>query len=307
MDLMDLFIKKLYKCGYSDRDIRFFVNHRNLKTRLSKISVSKLCREIKINRGSVYHMMYGKRAVPLDILKRLNIDTSNNLCLVSASNIAVKIPRSLTSKLAYLIGVLRDGTVVREGTNEYICAYYSKNRQFIQTIQEHLQSIFDIENKIESFDGVYGVRVRSLTLYLFFKLVFEVPRKQVTWETPKLIEESNSDIQRWYISGFWDAEGGCPKIEKLKRIQRKNLYISFNQKNKESLEFIKKILYKHGMESGKIYWSGGKFILKIKTSSIPLFAKFIRSQHPKKSKRLIKIAKIFSTDCMQPRVPEFTD
>jgi len=80
----------------------------------------------------------------------------------------------------------------------------------------------------------------------------------------------------------------------LKEIIRKNLYARFVQKNKESLEFIKEELKNNGINCGKVYWSDNKYNLKISNNSIISFSKFIESQHPRKAKRLSKLAKVFS-------------
>ena len=53
-------------------------------------------------------------------------------CIVKGSNIAIKIPKKINKDLAYIIGMLRDGTVVRESHNEYLFALYSKDKEFVK-------------------------------------------------------------------------------------------------------------------------------------------------------------------------------
>lgn len=295
MHVQRKFLRQLKTDGFTKRDIRFLVGGDKIASSLSKASISKFCQENRINRGSLYQMIYGKRPVPLDIVEKLKLDR-NVPCMITGSNVFVYIPRYLSKDLCYLAGVLRDGTVVREANDEYLCAFYNKHKEFIKILQRLVKDVFWIEPKIEKFKDVFGIRIRSLTLYLFFNKIFDVPQYQHSWETPTIIKKAPLEMQRSYISGFWDAEGVCPRIEKLDRIKKKNLYIGFVQKNKESLEFIKAILEKNKIACGKVFWSTDKFVLKISSESITTFYEFIEPKHPIKSMRLKAVSKIFSMD-----------
>ena len=84
-----------------------------------------------------------------------------------------------------------------------------------------------------------------------------------------------------YIKGFFDAEGGIPHTND-------RFYIQLVQKNRKKLEFLKRMLFDLGIESGKIhnpskrvdpnYW---RFFIASK--SYRLFAQKINSFHPLKS------------------------
>ena len=295
MHIQNEFLDQLQLDGFTKRDIRFFVDRKDFRDAVSKTSINKFCKENSVNQGSMYQMFYGKRPVPLDILEKLGLDF-NAPCMITGSNLSVNIPIDLTKDLSYLVGALRDGTVVRETNGEYLCAFYNKNKEFVEILQKLVKNVFAIEPKVEQFQTVFGIRVRSLTLYLFFNKVFEVPQHQYSWKTPKIVENASLEIQKAYISGFWDAEGVCPRIEKLDKIKKKNLCVGFVQKNKESLEFIKAILEKSGIKCGNVFWSTNKHVLKVSSSSIQAFSKFICPKHPIKSKRLEEVSKIFSMD-----------
>ncbi|MBI5061383.1 MAG: hypothetical protein HZB67_03640 [Candidatus Aenigmarchaeota archaeon] len=241
-------------------------------------------------------MLDGRRPVPLDIAEKLDLKFSENMFMVSGSNVPMKIPKKLDGDLAYLVGVLRDGTVAREGNNEYLCAFYNKDKEFVEIVRKVAEKTFYVKTKIEKMDEVWGIRMRSLNLYLFFTLLFEIPKKQEFWKTPEIIETADKELQREYVSGFWDAEGTCSRIEKFSKISSKNTYIGFNQKNKESLLFIKDVLEKENIRTGDVYWNGHVWVLKIATGSITRFARYMKSKHPKKSKRLVKIGNIFSSN-----------
>jgi len=76
--------------------------------------------------------------------------------------------------------------------------------------------------------------------------------------------------------------------------KRKNMYIKFVQKNKESLEFIKSHLNSIGIETGDVYWSVNKNNLKIKMSSIKSFSSYIKPLHPEKANRLVMLNRLLS-------------
>jgi intein/homing endonuclease len=294
MNLFKEFVNKLVDKGYSLQSIRIVGAEKELSNRLARISISKFCKNIGINRGSLYQMAQGRRAIPLDVLKKLNIQISNFRCIIKSSNIPIKIPTRLSPELAYLVGLLRDGTVVNEKNNEYMVAFYSKFREALEYPKKLLEKIFKIDVKIKRFGSIWGIRIRSLTLYLFFKLMFQVPQKQSVWNTPEIIKSGDNKIIKAYISGFWDAEGSCPRFENELIIPKKNVSIGFYQKNKEPLEFIKGFLEKKGIATTEIYWNERKWVLKIRRQSFVDFIDFIQPQNPIKLMRLQKVRKIFS-------------
>lgn len=151
-----------------------------------------------------------------------------------------------------------------------------------------------VKAKMQRFGDCYGIRIRSKTLYLFFIIVFEFQTHQERWNTPSIIKIADDEIIRAYISGFFDAEGGIPHLESMKHPMRKNMYVKFVQKNKESLEFIKGHLERSGIATGKVYWSEDKHNLKIRMSSIPAFSSYIQSRHPEKAKRLVLLTRLLA-------------
>lgn len=292
MQLNRVFFEKLIKNGFKKEDIRFIGVEDLLKKQVGNKSLSCFGKIHEINNGTLSHMLKGKRAIPLNIL---NIkDIKNKKCVVKNSNIPVLIPNKLTPNLAYLIGFLRDGTVVKESENEYCCAFYNSNVELLEKVSKIVEEIFGIKTKITKFGDNFGVRVRSLTLYLFFRLMFEIPNKQVFWNTPKLIAKSQDSIKKEYITGFFDAEGGCPHFERNIDTRRKNLYVKFVQKNKESLDFIKDYLDSKKIYTRSVYLEKNKYVLKISNKSIKKFSKFIKPLHPIRAKNLRKLSEFFS-------------
>lgn len=293
MQLKQVFFKELIKNGFSEEDIRFLDVEEILRKQIGNKTLSEFSKLHKINSGTLSHMLKGKRAVPLSLLKELDA-LKNRRCVIKNGNVPVLIPDELTPKLAYLIGFLRDGTVTKETENEYCCAFYNSNTALLKKVSRIINDIFGIKPKIRRFGDNFGIRIRSFTLYLFFKLVFEVANRQVLWNTPTLIKNAQDDIKRAYVTGFFDAEGGCPHFERNIDTKRKNLYAKFVQKNKESLEFIKEYLDSKGIQTRSVYLEKNKHVLKISNKSIKSFSKFIKPLHPVRAKNLYKLSKLFS-------------
>lgn len=293
MNLFQLFLKKLDEDGLSKDDIRFLNAQEILRRKIQSTTISKFSKSYGYNHGTVSHMLNGKRAIPLSLIGE-HSNLANLKLLIKNSNIATRIPSKLTKELAYLVGFLRDGTISEEKNNEYCCAFYNNNFELLKIVQYFVGQIFGIKPKISKFGDTYGVRIRSRTLYLFFKLIFEVPRKQAAWNTPSLIKLADNEIKRWYVGGFFDAEGGVPHLEKDIKRNRRCLYAKFVQNNKESLEFIKRYLENQGIRTRSVYRERTEWVLKVSNSSIPKFAKFVITFHPQKADRLTVLSELLS-------------
>lgn len=301
MDLVYEFISKLRQDGFNANEIRFLNANIELKKKLGIETVSEYSKKHNINSGSLSYMLKGKRAIPLSLLDSVNI--SKFRCMIKGCSVSIKIPKRLSPKLAYLIGLLRDGTVTKESKDEYVCAFYNTNRKLIETFRDLTKELFSIDSEIKKhWNGVYRIRFRSRTLYHFLTLIFGITSNQSIWDTPLIIKKSNDTIKLSYITGFFDAEGGCPHLEKNIDKRKKNLYIKFVQKNKESLIFIKRFLESKSIKTRSVYKQDQVWVLKIRNQSIPEFVKLIRSKHTDKSKRL----KLLSSICRRPRVRVFT-
>jgi intein-encoded DNA endonuclease-like protein len=94
-----------------------------------------------------------------------------------------------------------------------------------------------------------------------------------------------------YIKGFFDAEGGIPRDDKLR------FYIQLAQKDKKKLEKLKKLLSDLGIKTGKIHNPSQKVApdywrMYILAGSHKKFSSEIGSWHPRKIRILRKRMKI---------------
>lgn len=60
----------------------------------------------------------------------------------------VRLPIKLTTKLAYLIGVLRDGYLGITKRNDYLITYTGSNIQWLKKINKQIQQVFGITLKV---------------------------------------------------------------------------------------------------------------------------------------------------------------
>ena len=142
-------------------------------------------------------------------------------------------------------------------------------------------------------NNVYLQKSRTPVWYLAFK-------SKAIWTTLNLLTKQipkTKEEQKFYLMGFWDADGGCPKNP----VASKKIYIKFTQKDRKSLDELKQILEdRFGISCGNIRISE-----KVKNGviwrfsitnrkGILKFCKEIGSLHPEKKLRLNKIIEILS-------------
>ena len=176
----------------------------------------------------------------------------------------VKIPKSLTYELAYLMGAFRDGSI--SYPNEVSVS--QKNRQWLQEIQKIFKNTFGLKTKIfgpREQDECYYIKISSVALYALIKTLFNLEKGK--WKTPKIILETTKNFQKFYIKGFWEAEGSfksngspviyqtwitpnqCPPLQDIIEMLHKfniksNLLGPYKSKNRYSFELYIRSKYK---------------------------------------------------------------
>ncbi len=189
----------------------------------------------------------------------------------------------------YLAGALRDGSISVQNQIKV----KQKSRLWLSLVV------------IPAFNKVFGLSLteraiylqdedKNLRYYLLFKSknvwkvlqeIFEMPRNQTFWQTPKFVKRAPNSLVKYYIQGFVDAEGGTPR----KVIVGSKLYLHISQKNREALEFLKVKLQEFKVKSGKVCLSDRKSnTLRISITgkqSMLNYIKTIGTQHPDKAER----------------------
>lgn len=159
----------------------------------------------------------------------------------------------LTNELAYLLGALRDGSVLRytekNGKTHYALSLYSKNTQWLKQLEKTFEVLFCKKPSFsEPKNGTPYLRIYSKEIVETFQREFQHPlTSQITWKTPDKILGASNVKQKYYVAGFWDAEGGQDKITKQIRF-----HLSWNGNTCPPLNDLKQMLLKSNIETGKV-------------------------------------------------------
>jgi len=133
----------------------------------------------------------------------------------------VTIPDHVNPQLAYLAGALRDGSIslteTAIGKKCYVAFCNSSYRWLAEVIRPTLASLFGIPVALPFPDrSKWQVRVRKHSIVRFLADLYGHPiGKQTGWGTPPFVLSAPKEIQKWYIRGFFDSEGGCGNVRKL--------------------------------------------------------------------------------------------
>jgi len=198
--------------------------------------------------------------------------------------------------MAYLLGALRDGCFIRNERNyTYRIRIYQKNREWIEILSKMTHKLFKKQPTItlDKRDNVWNLMINSREIYEKLTEISDYTGNQKTWNVPRLVLNSPLEIQKEFIKGFFDSEGGVPHVEK-RAVEPKDIRVELTQANRECLEEVKGITQKLGIKTGKVcgpyYKKGFKdpvYRLKIHgIKEVAKFSKIIGSLHPEKRKRL---------------------
>ena len=210
----------------------------------------------------------------------------------------------MNKNLAYLAGVLRDGSVYfHKKFNLPRVSIVSNNKEFLITI---IRKIFQEEfgshgTLTENIPKNFRLEVRKKNIFDFCVNELEfVVGNQSFWSTPTAIKNSDIEIQREYIKGFFDAEGTVIIYDKLYDCCIR-IYQSWNKFGAcPPLEDIKEILKSLNIHCtlayankphGKTNKIPNYALIIRKKESIKKFIELIGSSHPDKLKKLLVLNK----------------
>jgi intein-encoded DNA endonuclease-like protein len=194
----------------------------------------------------------------------------------------------LTEEVLYLLGALRDGNIdIRTGKN-YEIKIGQKCEGWLEKLKEIVEKSFRTKTHISN----HLLRITNKESVMKIKELSDITTPQEVWNTPRILQNLDSHSLIPYIRGFWDAEGGLPKNPEVTK-KSEERYISFHQKNRESLEFIRRHLINLGFHPTKITICGKVFEFRIcRRDEIKKFWKIIGSWHPEKRFRLEKLVSL---------------
>lgn len=166
--------------------------------------------------------------------------------------------------IAYLNGALHDASLNK-----------GKRFRFVQKYVDWLEILQKLLEEIGYRSWIYK-EGKNRNLY-----VLETLCKELNFAfNPEDLKTNREKIM--YLRGFFDAEGGIPRI-------KGRFYIQLAQKNYQKILTIKRLLNGLGIESGRIHNPSKKvdpnyWRIAILTKHYIFFARAINSWHPIKSK-----------------------
>ena len=185
--------------------------------------------------------------------------------------------------LAYLVGALRDGSVYYDKSRNYKIIWYENNKEWLQkSIAERVFRVFGKYPRIDEYKkGHYRAVLSSKDAFQTIKKDYGFIAPQVKWDTPIKITKSSDAIVSKYIAGYFDAEGD---------VNPKKYMIGISQKNKDSLDFIRRWLNSKGIKTSKIFIADKRSITNrfymTSRKNISNFQNLVKFEHPEKIMRL---------------------
>jgi len=182
---------------------------------IKKSSIAAVSREIKIPENTLRGNLNCWTLTPLKTLDKLKKYAKSNLwdeiykeckylCGKTYTNKIVP-PKKLTKELAYFSGLMRDGGL-SDYKSELVIS--QKDIKWLKNVRILLKKIFNIKTKIigpREKDNCFYIKYRSVSLYAIIHVVLDY--KKHNWNTPKIILKAPKRLQKYYVKGFWEAEG----------------------------------------------------------------------------------------------------
>lgn len=200
----------------------------------------------------------------------------------------------LTKDLAYLLGALRDGSVLRyndkQGKIHHYLTFYSKDIEWLKFLSKILKRVFSEKQILcKPRTGTPYLRIYSKKIATQINKEFQHPlTSQIQWKTPKiLMKTQKNEVIKWYIAGFWDAEGGFDI-----RTHQIRFHLSWDGLKCPPLNDIKNLLNKLGINTGKVGRYENKngnyprFVLRILKRDNEKFLNTIPISNPSKKEKI---------------------
>lgn len=166
------------------------------------------------------------------------------LCVPRSRN-KVLIPKQLTGDYAYLLGALRDCTAY---AREYEIKFtQASKRWLLRSVASRLDVVFGVTK----FGLTYRRDSRTYALKINSKALFSILVSHARIDlkpnpTPPIVKDSPFGVQRWYMTGFYDAEGD-------KSLTRIRMWQSWpHPSNCPPLDDIKDMLERQRIRSGVV-------------------------------------------------------
>lgn len=275
--------------------------------------------ELEISEACLRGWVNGRRGMPLSYLKKLiklcfepnfhrskwdKIFTMIKFYTLGGSPHRVTLPLFATPRLFYFVGYLfGDGCLSDAQKRSYENGgflYEIKIADFSLTHTEGISKLFNHlfnvsakvrKERIKKGERCYYIDPKCKIIHRFLNRVFMMPvgEKKNRLKIPSTVFRAPPQLRRWFIAGFFDADGSIYRIQKSDR--QKNT-IKFKQ---TSLEILKDIQYLLNQDmgiklNGPYEEKGGVWSISSgKRSTVEKFCKNVPLTHNNKRQQAKKI------------------
>jgi hypothetical protein len=149
----------------------------------------------------------------------------------------------------------------------------------LQYLQKLFSELFDDAGSITPHGNSRILRITRKAVVQKVLELSEMKVPQDTWNTPSFVSNVSNAAKMAYVRGFWDAEGGLPTTTNQN-------YISFDQKYKPALKFVRNTLTSNGFHPTNITFTGECWQFRItRRNEIARYFREIGTSHPEKLER----------------------
>lgn len=295
-----------------DENIKIFGVNQLLK-KVHLMHKKKILPKIKskVHVSTYYYWLDGTSPIPIKYIKLLakyNSSLVNRIYKISSIEYSVgrkrcKLPKVMSSELAYLIGALHgDGSLNKN--KKYITITTELSPYLRSIIKPVIKELFGIDSQIRIMkpDSYMRLTTGSKVVHSFLSLFCPVGKKKGLLKIPRGVYQ-NDKLLKNYLSGLFDTDGCLTHTEK----NRKQLYFVFVQSDKKFVYQVYKALNKLGIKTNEprkfksppIHYANGRSLIEWRLyigskSGLNILLNKIRFKHPLKKKRRKDILKIIN-------------
>jgi hypothetical protein len=284
-----------YLNAIEGKDKLYIVTNEKLLCLLNEIySEIKLCigaknflDQEKINKSVFSEILKGNILPSLNLIERIEQRLKINLMdtvyrdLIylrgKTNSNRVRVPKTTNKEFVYLFGALRDGSLVQY-SSVYEVEFAQKQKEWLEnSIIPKLNKVFEVNPRIiERKYKNYVIRKRSVVLFTILNHFTKFAKIKYK-PTPKIVLNLPFNLQKYYVAGFYDAEGN-------KNPKDITFYQQWhNKKECPPLKDIQTMLNKVGIKSYfRIKSQNNAFLydLHVKGESRKRFLELVPIEHP---------------------------
>lgn len=290
-----------------------------VKCVVRKTGTRQMERDFSISNACLRGWCIGRRAVPLPTLKKMiEMYYAQNMQVNAWEKIfesvehftsigsphRVSLPKFLTPELSYFIGYLYgDGCLSNaprrlQKNGKLLCEIKIADFSYehVKNMSKLFQKLFNVkasvrDERMHKGEQTFYIDPKCKVVHQFLNHVFGMPigEKKGRLRVPAIILQADAELRKWFVAGFFDADGDTLKIERAGHKVRPRIRIK--QASIDMLQDIKRIFHEDVQITifGPYADQNGWSISTENRMSVKRFCTLIPSIHPVKSRCLKEV------------------